>query len=206
MKYSHTYCITNSCENAITIIAHATSHMGLKRNILSNLYQFGRSVTKVGLISKREGIDLPTSIVASKNEIAKKDRNLQIFYDKMEYTHDRRRIYRTGYQWKITRTRTKMIKLNKEFYDSERDVPLFMIRNSKKIHSSLLRNIRKNLSQVKLKRDFLQSQIGYTRQRKAVANVSGRNNYHVFHSNELWENDLITLSSEFRQKSSNKYR
>lgn len=98
MKYSHTYCITNSCENAITIIAHATAHMGLKRNILSNLYQFGRSVTKVGLISKREGIDLLTSIVASKNEIAKKDRNLQIFYDKMEYTHDRRRIYRTGYQ------------------------------------------------------------------------------------------------------------
>lgn len=62
--------------------------MSLKRNILSKLYQFGHSVTKVGLISKREGIDLLTSIVASKNEIAKKDRNLQIFYDEMEYTKE----------------------------------------------------------------------------------------------------------------------
>lgn len=74
--------------DAIIKLAHTTSHMGLKRNILSKVYQLGRSVTKIGLISKHRGIDLLTGIVASKNEIAQKDSNLQIFYDKMEYTKE----------------------------------------------------------------------------------------------------------------------
>lgn len=62
--------------------------MALKTVLLTKVYQFGRSVTKVALISERKGIDLLKSIVANKNEIAKKDRNLQVFYDKMEYTKE----------------------------------------------------------------------------------------------------------------------
>lgn len=106
-------------------------------------------------------------------------------------------------------------KMDSEFYkqpstrakeDGTIEVPLFMQRKTKDIHASLPKQLRKEWSQRKLKEEYLQSQADFTREKKAVVNVRNRNHYYVFHSNELWEMDLITINSELRQWSSNVFK
>lgn len=87
-----------------------------------------------------------------------------------------------------------------------KNVPLFLQRKTSSIHAGLSKDLQKEWSQRKLKNEYLQSQIDYTRQKRAVVNVKKRNHYHIFHSNEMWEMDLITINSELRQWCKNTFR
>lgn len=107
-------------------------------------------------------------------------------------------------------------KMDSEFYkeplststkdDETVEIPLFMQRKTKDIHSSLPKHLQKEWTQKKLKDEYLQAQTDFTRQKRAVVNVKHRNHYFVFHSNELWEMDLITINTELRQWSDNTFK
>lgn len=90
--------------------------------------------------------------------------------------------------------------------DETIEIPLFMQRKTKDIHASLPKQLQKEWTQRKLKEEYLQSQTDYTRQKRAVVNLSRRNHYNVFHSNELWEMDLITINSKLKEWSHNIYK
>lgn len=94
----------------------------------------------------------------------------------------------------------------KDYDDGTVEIPLFMQRKTKDIHTSLPKHLQKEWTQKKLKDEYLQAQTDFTRQKRAVVNVKHRNHYFVFHSNELWEMDLITLNTELKQWSDNTFK